>query len=261
MEREGEVPLVYPGSGMQTKNIGQEVPEALEREEFWGIMRPMHPETESALRHLMTVFLEENTKLNLSAMRTPETCWPGNILDSLPVLDVLPAKPLKILDVGTGGGFPLLPMAVCRPEWLCTGLDSVEKKINALDRIIRLVGVSNCDIICGRTEELGHAPRYREQFDVVTARAVAPINVLLEYCAPFCKAGGRVILWKSMTIDEELKDALLARAELSCHLIKQHEYTLPGTWGTRQLLIFEKTASLPQKYPRAVGVPKKEPLR
>ncbi len=213
------------------------------------------------LKQLMTAFLEENSKLNLSALRTPEMCWPGNILDSLPILDVLPASPLKIIDIGTGGGFPLLPMAVCRPEWICTGLDSIEKKINALDRIIRAIDINNCDLICGRTEELGHEKRYREQFDAVTARAVAPINILLEYCSPFCKPGGKVILWKSLKIDDELNDSLLARAELSCHLSAQHEYTLPGTWGTRQLLIFDKTSALSSKYPREVGVPKKEPLR
>ncbi len=216
---------------------------------------------EADLRRLMDAFLAENAKLNLSALRTPETCWHGNILDSLPVLDVLPATAMKILDVGTGGGFPLLPVAVCRPEWVCVGLDSVEKKINALDRIVRTIGIGNVDLLCGRTEELGRNPKYRETFDAVFARAVAPINVLLEYVSPFCKPGGKVILWKSLQVEEELKDSLLARAELSCHLASRHEYALPGTWGTRQLLIFEKTSRLSEKYPRGLGVPKKDPLR
>lgn len=221
----------------------------------------MHPDTESALKRLMDAFLEENTKLNLSAMRTPETCWNGNVLDSLPVLDVLPAKPIRILDIGTGGGFPLLPMAVCRPQWICVGLDSVEKKINALNRITEKIGIGNVDLICGRAEDVGRDPKHREQYDAVTARAVAPINVLLEYMSPFCKPGGKVILWKSKQVDDELNESLLARAELSCHLSVQHEYTLPGTWGTRQLLIFEKGSALSNKYPRDVGVPKKDPLR
>jgi 16S rRNA (guanine527-N7)-methyltransferase len=227
-------------------------------------MNDLPPSTapyEAELHRLVDTFLEENAKLNLSALRTPETCWHGNILDSLPVLDVLPATPMRILDVGTGGGFPLLPVAICRPEWICVGLDSVEKKINALDRIVCAIGIGNVDLLCGRTEKLGRNAKYRETFDAVFARAVAPINVLLEYVSPFCKPGGKVILWKSMQVDEELRESLLARAELSCHLSAQHEYTLPGTWGTRQLLIFDKTSRLLEKYPRDVGVPKKEPLK
>lgn len=214
----------------------------------------------SALRHLVSVFLEENAKLNLSALRTEDTCWNGNVLDSLPLLDLFPAAPLRMIDVGTGGGFPLLPVAICRPEWICTGLDSVEKKINALNRIVEKIGIGNVDLVCERTEVLGRNPKYREKFDLVTARAVAPINVLLEFCSPFCKPGGRVVLWKSMHIDQELTDSLLARAELNCHLIEQKQYTLDGSWGTRQLLVFEKPSPLSQKYPREVGTPKKEPL-
>lgn len=226
-----------------------------------GDLPPSAASHKEDLHRLVDAFLEENALLNLSALRTPETCWHGNILDSLSVLDVLPPTPMRVLDVGTGGGFPLLPVAVCRPEWICVGLDSVEKKINALDRIVQKVGIGNVDLLCGRTEELGRNPKYRETFDAVFARAVAPINVLLEYVSPFCKRGGKVILWKSLKVEDELRESLLARAELSCHLAGEHRYTLPGTWGTRQLLIFDKTSRLSDTYPRGVGVPKKEPLR
>ena len=214
----------------------------------------------------MTAFLAENEKLNLTALRTPELCWTGNILDSLAVLDLLPQlftdhRHLTIADIGTGGGFPLLPLAVMLPESHLTGIDSIQKKIDAVGRIAKAMSLMNVRLIPGRTEELGHDRTLREQFDVVTARAVAPINVLLEYCSPLTRVGGYVIFWKSLHIDDELHESLLARAELSCHLEKQFEYDLGGDWGKRQLLVFKKTAALSKKYPRDVGVPKKEPIR
>ena len=219
---------------------------------------------EKRLQKMLHIFLEENTKLNLSALRTPELCWTGNILDSLALLDIVQeltahSPQPKLVDIGTGGGFPLLPLAICLPDLRLTGIDATQKKIDAIARMVSALDLRNIDLLCGRTEDLGH--HFREEFDIVTARAVAPINTLLEYCSPLAKVGGFVVLWKSMHIDEELKESLLARAELSCHLIKQYEYDLGGDWGKRQLLVFEKTAPLSKKYPRKRGVPKKEPLK
>jgi 16S rRNA (guanine527-N7)-methyltransferase len=225
----------------------------------------MLPAHEPRLRSLLDAFLRENAHINLSAFRTPELCWTGNVLDSLAYLDLppelRPTKEGKMLDVGTGGGFPLLPLGICLPQSQLTGLDATRKKLEAIGRIANELQLQNVNVLCGRAEELGHDTRYREQFDVVLSRAVAPLNVLLEYCSPFAKPGGKVILWKSLSIEQELQDSLLARAELSCHLVGQHEYSLGPDWGTRQLLVFEKGGKLSGKYPRGVGVPKKEPLR
>lgn len=214
----------------------------------------------------MDVFLEENKKLNLSALRTPELCWTGNVLDSLAFLKLLPQfstphSPLSILDMGTGGGFPLLPLALCLPEVRFAGLDATRKKIDAVSRIEQALGIVNAELLCGRAETLGHDPSLRETFDVVLSRAVAPVNVLLEYCAPFARPGGAIVLWKSLRVDAELQESLLARAELSCHLARSREYDLGGTWGRRQMLVFEKASALPDKYPRGVGVPGKDPLK
>ncbi len=217
---------------------------------------------EPRLRTLVTVFLAENAKINLSAFRTEEQCWIGNVLDSLAALD-LPqvTSATKILDVGTGGGFPLLPLALTLPRAQLTGLDSVQKKVEAVGRIAYEMQLTNVRVVAGRAEEYGHNPEYREQFDIVTSRAVAELNVLLEYTSPFVKPGGIVLLWKSMNMEQELRDSLLARAELSCHLTGQHPYELPGDWGKRQLLIFTKAGKLSDKYPRDVGVPGKKPLK
>lgn len=229
----------------------------------------MDQNAENRLRELMKMFLEENAIVNLSAMRTPEKCWVGNILDSLAVLDESSpplhaawrgGRGVRCLDLGTGGGFPLLPLALSLPDSQFTGLDSTQKKIDAVQRIADSMELKNVDLISGRAETLGHDKRYREQFDVVTARAVAEISVLLEYCSPFVKPGGKIILWKSLDVDQELKESESAQKEFHCTLADRHIYELPGGFGKRQLLIFGKTGKLSNAYPRTVGVAKKKPL-
>lgn len=223
----------------------------------------MNPE-EPNLRRLVEVFLEENSKINLSAFRSEEDCWNGNVLDSIASADVIESlafsEESSMLDIGTGGGFPLLPLAILFPNWQFTGLDSTQKKCDAVQRIAENLSLKNVSLVCGRTEELGRDPDHRDQYDLVTARAVAPLNVLVEYASPFIREGGYALFWKSMNILDELQDSLLARAELSLHLEKQIPYTLPDQWGERQLLLFKKTFPTDEKYPRGVGVPKKDPL-
>ena len=220
---------------------------------------------EKRLKQLISAFLQENAKINLSAFRTEQSCWTGNILDSMSFLELLQTfsilqSPFSILDVGTGGGFPLLPLALSLPDAHFTGLDATQKKIDAVRRIADQMNLKNVDLVCGRAETLGQDPRYREQFDVVTARAVAEINELLEYASPFVKPGGKIILWKSLGIDQELKNSKRAQKELRCNLIDQILYELPGDFGKRQLLVFEKTGKLADNYPRGVGVAKKKPI-
>ncbi|MFA7681877.1 MAG: 16S rRNA (guanine(527)-N(7))-methyltransferase RsmG [Candidatus Peribacteraceae bacterium] len=257
---------------------------------------PRIPEgTLQQLERLNEVFLQENQKLNLSAFRTQENSWIGNVLDSLAMVETgllapgpqnpsipphaefaptpFPSpvtgveknnnneKPqLHILDLGTGGGFPLLPLALCYPQHSFVGMDATQKKIAAVERIAQEMHIPNVSLVTGRAEELGRDPKHREQYDLVLSRAVAPINVLLEYCVPFVKVGGHIVLWKSTKIEQELKDSLLSRAELSCQLETQHEYELSEKWGKRKLVILRKRFATKEKYPREVGVPKKKPL-
>lgn len=228
-------------------------------------MHTISPELIAKLEQLLEVFLEENTQINLSALRTKEACWTGNILDSLACLE-LPFVPelnhadAALLDIGTGGGFPLLPLAITLPKMQCTGMDATKKKIDAIARIVEHLQLSNVTLQTGRAESLGHSETLREQFDLVTARAVAPIATLLEFCAPFAKKGGHVVLWKSMHIAEELEQSSEAQRLLHCTVSTTHAYDLGGDWGTRQLLVFEKTEQTPNLYPRADGMPKKNPL-
>lgn len=222
-------------------------------------------EHDEQLRTLMRVFLAENANINLSALRTEEACWIGNILDAVAFQDlncaeVMTTPGATLLDIGTGGGFPLLPLAILYPQAQCTGLDSIAKKIAAITRIAKEAGIKNMTGIADRAEVLGQKKKYREQYDVVTSRAVAPLNVLLEYCSPFTKIGGYIVLWKSLHIDDELAASELAQKTLCCPLVTSHTYTLPGDFGSRQLLVFRKGRPLDKKYPRAVGEAKREPI-
>lgn len=221
--------------------------------------------SETRLRQLMDVFLEENGKLNLSALRTPELCWTGNILDSIAFLQSFDAYPdlkkaKKLLDIGTGGGFPLMPLALCLPETHCIGIDATQKKIDAVQRIITAVDIPNASLICGRTESVGHSAEYRGQFDVVTARAVAPLSVLLEYAVPFLKVGGLCAFWKSTKIASELAETADAQKKLSAPYLGAFQYALPDQWGERTIVFFKKTAATSSDYPRRTGIPKQDPL-
>lgn len=220
------------------------------------------PALESRLKELLAVFLEENQKLNLSAFRMEESCWIGNILDSLAFLDtgIDVTAGSRLLDVGTGGGFPLLPLAIARPDIQCAGLDAVAKKIRAVERIIERLGLKNVRTIVGRSEDSAHNPEHRDWYAIVTSRAVAPLPILLEYTTPFARTGGSIVLWKSLRIEEELTASKRAREVLHCTLEKTYRYTLPHDFGERQLLIFRKTAETPAEYPRGVGMAKKTPL-
>lgn len=222
----------------------------------------LFPGLHERLEQLLSAFLAENEKLNLTALRTPELSWHGNILDSLAFQSIqgkLP-KTESLMDVGTGGGFPLLPLALLLPEARCVGMDSIGKKIAAIQRIVDAMKIPNVTLIPERAEVLGQDRKHREKYDVVTSRAVAPLNVLLEWVSPFCKVGGHIVLWKSLNIEQELKDSEKAQLILHCPLLFTQQYTLEKDFGTRQLLVFRKNDQLVKEYPREIGMAKRVPL-
>lgn len=206
--------------------------------------------------------LDENTRINLTALRDAEKCWIGNVLDSLPLLDVLDriGNPSTLVDVGTGGGFPLLPLALAMPDAGWTGLDSTGKKIAAIGRIAADCGIANLSLVTARAEDAGREAAHRERYDAATARAVAELPVLLELCSPFVRVGGFIVLWKSLQSDDELAASVPAQRALHTPFAFEHRYVLPGDFGERRLLVFRKGAATPKGYPRAVGVPGKQPI-
>lgn len=215
---------------------------------------------------LIAAFLQENAVHNLSALRTPEACGIGNVDDSLALLDApqisaLASHQIRLLDIGTGGGFPLLPLAMARQQWQCHGLDSTAKKIAAVGRIADNLSLNNVLLHAGRAEECGHDKSMREQFHIVTARAVAELSTLLEFAAPFANVGGWVALWKSVHAEQEIRLAEKAAKQLGCQVPIVHRYDLGEEWGERLLLLYRKHSASPRRYPRATGIPKKDPLR
>lgn len=220
---------------------------------------------EPKLRELVTVFLEENKKLNLSAFRTEEHCWMGNVLDSVSLLDAFTkiegiSVPSTLLDIGTGGGFPLLPLAISLPGTHCSGIDATKKKIDAVQRIVDALGLKNVGLFSERLEEKARDKNFREKFDVVTARAVAPLSVLLEYAVPFLKVGGYCAFWKSSKVADELAESARAQKALSVQFAGTYEYELPENFGKRLIVFFRKTKTTSADYPRSIGTPKAKPL-
>lgn len=225
-------------------------------------VHPLPPDLETRLLALRDRVLDENTRINLTALREPEKCWIGNVLDSLPLLEILGkiGDPKTLVDVGTGGGFPLLPLAIAMPEATLTGLDSTAKKIEAIRRIAKDRGIANLNLVAARAEDAARDPAHREKYDVATARAVADLSTLLEYVSPFVRVGGFIVLWKSLQAEEEIARSVTAQRALHAPFEFSHRYALPGDFGERQLLVFRKGAATPKGYPRPVGVPGKLPL-
>lgn len=226
-------------------------------------MQALPADLEHRLTLLRDAVLDENERINLTALREPEACWIGNVLDSLALLEILETlgAARSAIDIGTGGGFPLLPLATAMPDARFVGLDSTKKKIDAVRRIADAQGLTNVDLVAARAEDAARDPAHRERYDLVTARAVADLSELLEYASPFARVGGHIVLWKSLRADDELAQSAAAQRALRCPFAFRHVYALPGDFGERQLLVFRKGAATPKTYPRPTGVPGKTPLR
>ncbi len=196
-----------------------------------------------------------NEKVNLTAITDTEGIVLRHFADCLAIAHAYP-KEAKVLDVGCGGGFPCLPLAIARPDLTITGLDSTAKKLEFVQECAKEMGLS-LTTVTGRAESLG-LTRLRESFDVVTARAVAELNVLVEWCLPFLKVGGVMIALKGSKGKEELAAAKNAIATLGGGNVTLTEYTLAGMG--RSLIVIHKLRPTPPQYPRPNGKIMKKPL-
>lgn len=206
--------------------------------------------------------LEEwNYKIDITKIVEPEEVYIKHFLDSLLILKSgLIEKNQKIIDIGTGGGFPGIPLKLYNDTLSLTLLDSLKKRINFLDEVITDLDLSNIEAIHGRAEELARKEGYRESYDIATSRAVANMSTLLEYSLPFVKVGGFFIAMKGPNFKEELKEATGAIKVLGGMLDKVIEYQLPNDQGSRSLIIFRKIKNTPHRFPRAGGKPRTKPL-
>jgi 16S rRNA (guanine527-N7)-methyltransferase len=229
------------------------------------------------------VYFEElqiwNRRFNLTTVTRYEDVQVKHFLDSLTCLlafpeasagraeslpNVVPLShrdtPLLCVDVGTGAGFPGLPLKIMRPALLMTLLESSQKKVSFLHHVVGRLGLKGVDFLWARAEEAGQDAHHRERYDLVLARAVADMTVLVEYCLPFCRKGGCFIAQKGAEIEPELADALPAIQLLGGEVREVKHVTLPGLREPRTLVLIDKVHQTPSAFPRRPGMPSKRPL-
>ncbi len=209
---------------------------------------------------LYTRMLAYNEKVNLTRITAPEDFLYRHLLDSLVLAPFIP-EGAKVADVGSGPGFPALPLAMARPDITVTAIEAVGKKCAFIEEIREVLGLEKrLRVVKGRSDELGRKLEYREKFDVVTARAVARLRILLEYCIPLLDPDGIFLAPKgSATYQDELAESGKALHMLRAELADTVRFDHPKLSGT-VLLVFSKIEPTPEKYPRAAGMPVKKPL-
>ncbi len=222
------------------------------------------PEQIRAFAHYQQALLEWNERFNLTTITTPEGIQIRHFLDSLSCLNAFPAdywhSPLRLLDLGTGAGFPGLPLKIVYPNLHLTLVEATLKKTFFLQAMVAELGLQDVVVLHARAEELGQNPAQREHYDGVLARAVAEMTVLAEYCLPLVRVGGWMLAQKGEKAAVETRDALWAIEVLGGKLRALIPVTLPDL-DARYLVLVDKIAPTPAKYPRPVGRPAKRPLR
>ena len=209
----------------------------------------------------MNILIEWNKNINLTAITDPKEVILKHFIDSMYVLkNIEISSNSSVIDIGTGAGFPGIPLKIVRKDLNVTLLDSLNKRIMFLDNVINNLGLKDISTIHGRAEEMGKNKKYREMFDYAISRAVANLTVLSEYMIPFVKLGGKSICMKGGNIKEELESSQKALGILGGNLIHVEEFNLLDTDIKRSLIIIEKCKITPIKYPRKPGTPVKEPL-
>lgn len=207
----------------------------------------------------MNLLIEWNKKINLTAIIEPKEIILKHFVDSLTIAKYIEENK-KVADVGTGAGFPGIPLKIYRKDLKITLIDSLNKRLNFLNGVIAELELKEINTVHGRAEELGQNKEYREKFDIVTSRAVANLSTLSEYLIPFIKKDGKCIYMKTLELDEELEKAKKAINILGGKIIKTDKFYLPESEIGRSIVVVEKEKQTPIKYPRKPGTPSKEPL-
>lgn len=214
-----------------------------------------------AFEEYRTLILEYNKIMDITNITEEKDMYIKHFIDSLYLnKSGLLSSARSLIDIGTGGGFPGIPLKILYPHLEATLLDSLNKRVKFLNGVIDKLKIDKAQAIHGRAEELARNTSYREKYDLATSRAVAPLNTLTEYSLAFIKVGGHFIAMKGPNYEEELLDAKNAINIMGGKIKEVINYSLPDGCGERSLIIIEKVRPTPKKYPRGQGKPKKQPL-
>ena len=208
----------------------------------------------------MNLLIEWNEKMNLTAIIEPSEIILKHFIDSITIL-----KDIKdgstVVDVGTGAGFPGIPLSIMNPTLKITLVDSLNKRLIFLQEVIKELNLKNVELIHARAEEFGRNKKYREKFDIATSRAVANLATLSEYLLPLVKISGQAISMKAGNASQEIEEAQKAIKTLGGHINRIDEFYLPQTDIARTIIIIDKIKETPNQYPRKAGTPSKEPIK
>ncbi|ACK69334.1 methyltransferase GidB [Gloeothece citriformis PCC 7424] len=220
------------------------------------------PEQQVKFQRLYEEILLGNRQLNLTRITESSEFWEKHLWDSLSGIIPLGLRDqeLSVIDIGTGAGFPGLPVAISYPNWRVTLLDSVQKKLLFLKSLLPKLEIKNTTVLIGRVEAIAQDKTYRETFDLALIRAVASASVCAEYGLPLLKLGGRVILYRGHWSEEENLSLDSAVRQLGGKIEEINKLTTPLSESSRHCIYIRKIASTPKQYPRGVGIPRQHPL-
>lgn len=210
------------------------------------------------LERFAALLLEKNEVMNLTAITEPTAIAQLHLLDSAALTQFVELSGKKVVDVGTGAGFPGMPLRILKDDFDLTLLDSLGKRIAWLAEVCETLGLRRVECIHARAEEFAAA--HREQYDIATSRAVAQLNVLCELALPLVKVGGQFLAMKSTDTEEEIASAKNAIRTLGGKIVSVKDYTIPTSTVTHRVVVIEKVSPTPAKYPRAFAKIKKQPL-
>ncbi len=207
--------------------------------------------------------LEWNQKFNLTAIRDVEGIEIKHFLDSLSVVQALPkgGKPKAMIDIGTGAGFPGIPLKILYPEAKLTLVESIKKKAGFCEQLAEKLALSDVIVSTARAEEIGQDKLHREQYDLVLARAVAKMPILVEFLLPLATLGGLVVMQKGSSAKEEAEESKNAIRLMGGKMLDLFQVELPGLEDERFMVVLEKIKATPSEFPRRVGIPAKSPIK
>ena len=216
----------------------------------------------SDLKTYREILVDWNQKMNLTGIEEEKEVFIKHFLDSISAVSNGYIKDgISLIDVGTGAGFPGLPLKICLQNIKLTLLDSLNKRINFLQEVSNTVNLKDVEFIHGRAEDFGKNSDYREQYDVATARAVAGLPILMEFCVPFVKVGGYFVCLKGPNANLELEESKIAMDILGLEFVENIDIELPNEELKHNILVFKKIKNTPEKYPRKAGKPAKSPIK